>query len=98
MTMAPTPPITAAFQGVMMCADAVMATSPASEAFMIVTTSGRRSSRHVSAIPASPPNVAASVVFRMIAGTSAVRPNRLPPLNPYHPTHSTNTPSVVSGK
>ena len=56
MTTAATPPIRAAFHGLMMCAEAVMATSPASEAFMIVTTSGRRSSRHVSAIPTRPPN------------------------------------------
>ena len=75
-----------------------MPTSPASEAFMIVTTSGRRSRSHVIVMPTSPPNVAASVVFRITLGTSLVSPNVLPPLNPYQPTHSTNTPSVVNGR
>ena len=82
----------------MMSADAVMPTSPASEAFMIVTTSGRRSRRQVRAMPTSPPNAAARVVFRITAGTSRVSANVLPPLNPYQPTHSTNTPSVVTGR
>ena len=72
MTTAATTPTIAAFHGLMMSADAVMPTSPASEAFMIVTTSGRPSRSQVSAMPASPPNAAATVVFRITVGTSGV--------------------------
>jgi hypothetical protein len=65
---------------------------------MITTTSGRPSRRHVRAMPVSPPNVAASVVFRITEGTLSVSANSLPPLKPYHPTQSMKTPTVVSGR
>src|SRR5262245_28276184 len=98
MTTAPTTPITAAFHGLIRYADAVMATSPASDPFMIVTTSGRPSRIQVSAMPASPPNVAATVVFRITVGTLGVSAYMLPPLKPYQPTQSTNTPNVATGR
>ncbi len=98
MTAAATIPTIAAFHGLMREAEAVMPTRPASEAFMIVTTSGRPSRNQVSAIPASPPNAAATVVFRITVGTSGVSPYVLPPLKPYQPTHSTKTPRVVRGR
>ena len=97
MTTAATPPTSAAFHGLMMSAEAVMPTSPASAEFMIAMT-GRGSRAHVMVMPTTPPKAAARVVFRITDGTSAVSPRVLPPLKPYQPIQSTNTPTVVSGR
>ena len=74
---------------------------PASEPFMIITTSGRRSRHHVNAMPTRPPNVAASVVFRMIAGTSLGQRERAAaveavPADPQHEHAERRERQVVS--